>query len=208
MKVFLATNNIDKGKEIVEGLRDLPIEFLFPHDLSCHLDVKEDGSSFQENAYKKAVAGLKISGIFTIGEDSGLLVDHLKGEPGIKSHRFAGEKAGYEENIKELLRRLKGLPLKKRGAHFKCVICLALSFQKVIFFEGECPGLIALSPRGKFGFGYDPVFIPSGYKKTFGELGPEVKNKISHRAKALRKLKEYLVSLISQERHKVDFFIP
>lgn len=199
MKIFLATNNRNKGKEIIEGLKGIPIEIFLPGDLGYRLDIKEDGTSFQENAHKKACEGLRLSRMITIGEDSGLLVDHLKGEPGVKSSRFAGEAATDEENIKKLLGLLEGLPLRERRAHFKCVICLALSFRKAVFFEGEANGLIALSPQGEFGFGYDPVFIPRGYKKTFAELGPEVKNKISHRAKALKRLRAFLAHLcISQ----------
>lgn len=196
MKIFLATNNRHKGEELISILgKEGDIEFLFPKDLGLKFNVQEDGSSFQENAYKKAIAGLRLSGLPTIGEDSGLLIDYLKGKPGVKSHRFAGEKAGYKEKIRKILKRLEGLPRAKRRARFKCVICLALSFKKFIFFEGNCEGFIALSAKGKFGFGYDPIFIPQGFKKTFGELGPKVKMAVSHRAKAVRKLKEYLQGL-------------
>jgi XTP/dITP diphosphohydrolase len=203
VKILLATNNRNKGEEIISiwGERD-NIEFLFPSDLGLKFSVIEDGATFPENAYKKAILGLKLSGLPTIGEDSGLLVDYLKGEPGVKSNRFAGEKASFEANIKKVLEKLKGVPRDKRKACFVCVICFALSFKKVLFFEGKCFGSIAHYPKGKEGFGYDPIFIPRGFKKTFAELGGEVKNKISHRKEAVMKLKKYLEEMLGRKNER------
>ncbi|MEO0116049.1 MAG: RdgB/HAM1 family non-canonical purine NTP pyrophosphatase [candidate division WOR-3 bacterium] len=200
MKIFLATNNRQKGEEIISIFgKEGDWEFLFPEDLGLRFSVVEDGSSFAENAYKKAMTGFLLTGLPTMGEDSGLLIDYLKGLPGIKSHRFAGKETPFQEKIEGILKLLKGIPREERRAIFKCTICFVFSFKKILFFEGLCEGSIAFLPKGKFGFGYDPIFIPRGLKKTFGELGPEIKNKVSHRAEAVRKLKKYLSNLIISE---------
>jgi len=154
----------------------------------------EDGDSFYENAYKKAITGLLQTGYISIGEDSGLMIDYLNGAPGLKSARFT-KKRNSKENIKKVLSLLKGVKKEKRKAKFKCVMALALSLKKVKFFEGECEGYISDKEMGNKGFGYDPIFIPKGYNKTFALLGEE-KNKISHRAKALFQLKNFLKTLI------------
>ncbi len=197
MKIFFATNNQNKIKEAREILAGTNIYLYSPKDLGLSFKVFEDGTTFQENAYKKAFEGLRQSGMISLGEDSGLLVDYLKARPGIYSSRFAGKDRSFDANLRKVLKLLKGVSFEKRKARFKCVICLALSFKKHLFFEGECTGFIAEVRRGNLGFGYDPIFIPKGYNLTFGELGAEVKNKISHRAKALRKLKEYLQNLLA-----------
>jgi len=197
MKIFLGTNNQGKIKEIKEILSDLNLEILTPDDLKIKFKCQEDGDTFYENAYKKAITGLLQTGYITISEDSGLMIDYLKGAPGIFSSHFA-KKGDDKANIKKVLSLLKGIKKNKRKAKFKSVICLALSLKKVKFFEGECEGYISEKVMGKEGFGYDPIFIPKGYKKTFAQLGKE-KNKISHRAKALQKLKEYLETLIKKE---------
>ncbi len=194
MKIFLATNNKGKIKEIKEILSDLNIEILTPRDLKIKFICKEDGDSFYENAYKKAITGLLQTGYITISEDSGLMIDYLKGAPGVKSARFT-KKKNNKENIKKVLSLLKGIKKEQRKAKFKCVIALALSFKKVKFFEGECEGYISEKEMGNKGFGYDPIFIPKGYKKTFALLGEE-KNKISHRAKALFQLKNFLQTFL------------
>lgn len=195
MKIFLATNNKGKIREIKEILSDLNIEILTPKDLKIKFTCKEDGDSFYENAYKKAITGLLQTGYITIGEDSGLMIDYLNGAPGIKSARFS-KKRNDKENIKKVLQLLKGVKKEKRKAKFKCVIALALSLKKVKFFEGECEGYISEKEMGNKGFGYDPIFIPKGYDKTFALLGEE-KNKISHRAKAFSQLKNFLKELLS-----------
>lgn len=194
MKIFLATNNKGKIKEIKKILSDLNIEVLTPQDLKIKFTCKEDGDSFYENAYKKAITGLLQTGYITIGEDSGLMIDYLKGAPGLKSARFT-KKKDNKENIRKVLRLLKGIKKEQRRAKFKCVVALALSLKKVNFFEGECEGYISEKKMGNKGFGYDPIFIPKGYNKTFAFLGEE-KNKISHRAKALFSLKNFLKNLL------------
>ncbi|MEO0089039.1 MAG: RdgB/HAM1 family non-canonical purine NTP pyrophosphatase [candidate division WOR-3 bacterium] len=194
MKIFLATNNKGKIKEIKEILSDLAVQILTPQDLKIKFICKEDGDNFYENAYKKAIAGLLQTGYITIGEDSGLMIDYLNGAPGLKSARFT-KRRNPKENIKKVLNLLKGVKKEERKAKFKCVIALALSLKKVKFFEGECEGYISNKEMGNKGFGYDPIFIPKGYNKTFALLGEE-KNKISHRAKALFQLKNFLKTII------------
>ncbi len=200
MKIFLASNNPNKKREIKEILQDLGVEILTPQDLGIDFFVEEDGTSFQENAHKKAIEGLRLSGLPTLGEDSGIEIEYLGGKPGTASHRFAGLSAKDEENILKVLSLLEGVPIEKRKARFRCIICFLFSFKKVLFFEGRCEGTIATQKRGNLGFGYDPIFIPQGFNKTFGELGERIKNKISHRVVALNKLKEYLKGLKMEEK--------
>ncbi|GBE32953.1 non-canonical purine NTP pyrophosphatase [bacterium BMS3Bbin05] len=191
MRIILATKNRGKIKEINAVLSGTGIEFagldLYP-DMK---DVVEDGITFHENAFKKARAVFDHTGIKCVSEDSGLEVDALNGAPGIYSSRFASENASDSENIGKLINDLTGVPYEKRTARFVSVFCL-YDGREARYFEGSVRGHIIDSPRGTSGFGYDPLFVPDGYEKTFAELGSEVKNKISHRAKAISGLKEFL----------------
>ena len=147
-------------------------------------DVVEDGATFLANATKKAVTLAKASGLWALADDSGLEVAALGGAPGVCSARFAGEPADDAANIQKLLQMLD--PAKMRRAWFRCVIVLATPEGDSDWVEGRCEGQIAAAARGRHGFGYDPVFIPDGYTRTFAELGPAVKNVISHRSIALQ----------------------
>jgi len=200
LKVVLATRNADKVREIRKILEGLSIELLSLCDYPRMPGVKEDGSSFEENALKKASAACAHIGEAALAEDSGLLVDHLNGAPGILSARFAGENATYQENNAKLLSLLKGVSPEMRTAAFVCVAALCLPGGSTEVFRGRCKGFISAEPRGYSGFGYDPLFLVPEYGKTFAELGEAVKNKISHRAVALGKAKVYLMELLRNEQ--------
>ncbi len=152
------------------------------------IDVTEDGDTFEANSLKKAMAIYQACGKTTVADDSGLMVDALDGAPGVYSARFSGEGATDQSNNEKLLHLLGNLPLEERSAKFVAVITLILESGEKIVVRGECPGTILFAPKGEGGFGYDPLFCPEGYEESFSELGPEIKNKISHRAKALQAL--------------------
>ena len=185
-KLLLATTNRGKIREYRSLLSDLPFELVTPDEIGINIAVEENYPSYEENARMKAVAYAGTSRLTTLADDSGLEVDVLGGEPGIRSARVAGEAAGDKDRIEHLLARLKKVPLEKRTAHFKCVIAIASPEGKTELCHGECPGLIALEPKGESGFGYDPVFYLPEFKKTMAELSLEIKNRISHRGKAAR----------------------
>jgi XTP/dITP diphosphohydrolase len=196
MKILLATQNLGKYKEIKRMLEPLGIEVILPEE---KLNVEEKGNSFMENAYIKAMAYFEKYRIPTLADDSGLVVPSLGGYPGVFSSRFYSiDWGGREEvqtsedeaNIRKLLRLMKDVS--DRRAYFKAVLCLVLEEGLGIFSEGTCEGEIVHSPKGSGGFGYDPIFKPKFYEKTMAELSPEEKDSISHRGKALRKLKEFL----------------
>ena len=190
-EIVLATRNSDKVREIKKILRG--ITFLSLKEFPKIPEIKEDGKTLEENAIYKAefVAGL--TGKMALADDSGLEVQALGDMPGVLSARFAGEGVSYAENNRKLLKLMNGN--RKRRAKFRCVVALACPGVKTIVREGVCRGRIANKPRGRRGFGYDPVFIVSGLQKTFAELGAADKNNISHRAKALRKLGDKLAQL-------------
>lgn len=155
-------------------------------------EIEEDGATFEENSYKKAFEIMKLSGRPTIADDSGLEVDWLNGAPGVYSARFAGTDCDDEANNQKLIALLKGVPPKKRGARFVSVITMVFPDGGVLIARGETTGTILETKRGDGGFGYDPLFVPEGTNLTYSELTAEEKNQISHRGKALRKLKELL----------------
>jgi XTP/dITP diphosphohydrolase len=195
MEIVLATNNFDKVKEIKRILRGLKIKILTLKDFSRMPEVKEDGRILRENAVKKAVQTALRVGKIALADDSGLEVKVLGGRPGVYSSRFAGQGCTYDDNNRKLLRLMQDVPLSKRDARFVCVIAVAVPHGKVRTVTGICKGKITTEIRGRKGFGYDPVFIPAGFKKTFSEMGLSVKNKISHRAKALSKVRRIIEKL-------------
>jgi len=195
-KLLIATNNRGKVGEYRYLLDDLAGELLTPADLGIHTEVMETGDTLEDNASLKAVALALESKLITLADDSGLEVDILGGEPGPFSARYAGEDASDEDRISYLLSRMNGVPWTMRTARFVCVIALSTPEGKVEFCYGECPGLITLEPRGKKGFGYDPVFYLPELDKTMAELPMEVKNRISHRGVAARQVKDALNRLI------------
>lgn len=156
------------------------------------VEIVEDGETFEENSFKKADEIMKLCGKITLADDSGLMVDYLGGAPGVYSARFAGEDGNDEKNNDKLLKLLDGVPAKERTAKFVSVITMVYPDGTVLSARGECPGRIITVPTGDGGFGYDPLFVPDGYDKTFAQLTPEEKNAISHRAAALVELEKLL----------------
>lgn len=189
MKIVFATNNAHKLNEIRKISKD-QLEILSLSDINCHDDIPETGKTLQENALIKAQYVKDIFGLDSFADDTGLEVEALNNAPGIYSARFAGEKCDSEDNMRKLLHDLEGV--ENRNARFRTVIALLLSGE-THYFEGEIAGEIIDAKRGNNGFGYDPIFMPYGYDKTFGELPEEVKNKLSHRAIATQKLVTFLL---------------
>jgi XTP/dITP diphosphohydrolase len=184
-QIILATNNPHKIKELrtLLNLDDLDIKSLA--DLPNPPQLIEDGTSFQENALRKARTVFQNTGIPSLADDSGLEVYYLNGRPGVFSARYAGENTNDERNNEKLLAEMRGVPPRRRGAQFRAVLALVGKGYEEIA-EGICPGVLAESPRGTNGFGYDPIFIPDGFWRTYAELTAEEKNAISHRSKAAR----------------------
>ncbi|WP_320046618.1 XTP/dITP diphosphatase [uncultured Ilyobacter sp.] len=187
MKIFLATGNAKKIKEIGKILHDFDVEILSIRDGIEIPEVVEDGETFEENSAKKALEIAKYLNMPSIADDSGLCIEALKGAPGVYSARYSGENATDETNNKKLIKELHGI--ENREAKFVSVITFAKPTGETYSFRGEIEGEIIDEPRGKDGFGYDPYFYVKEYESTLAEI-PEIKNKISHRAKALEKFKE------------------
>lgn len=155
-------------------------------------EIEEDGETFEENSYKKASEIMKMCGKVTIADDSGLMVEYLGGAPGVYSARFAGEGSCDDKNNQKLLNLLEGVPYKERRAKFVSVITMVYPDGETLVARGECEGHIIDAPVGENGFGYDPLFVPDGFQRTFAQLEPEEKNAVSHRAKALVQLEKLL----------------
>ena len=204
-KLILSTNNDHKVEEIKKILMEMPIEVLSKNDIGIsNFEVIEDGKSLEENSIKKAKALADRLEYMVMADDSGLFVDALNGAPGVYSSRYAGEEANDEKNNIKLLEDLKDLPVEDRTASFFTVIALITEEKEIFIVEGECKGYINLEPKGSNGFGYDPIFIPLGYDKTFAELGHDVKNKISHRAKALQGIQDLLSNILKGEENEIS----
>ena len=196
MKIVLATNNPNKVREVKEILNGLGIEILTLKDLGIEIEIEEDQDTFEGNARKKAHTIFNLTKLPTIADDSGLMVDQLNGAPGVYSSRYAGEEHNYEKNNQKLLQELRDKP-KPHRAKFICVINFKTETEDEIF-TGIVEGEIVDSPRGTNGFGYDPLFKPDGFDVTYAELPSEIKNKISHRYKALLKFRDYLFDKIQR----------
>lgn len=189
----IATGNKHKLQEIGAILKNFSLEIKSMKDVNLEgLNIVEDGNTFEENALIKARKVMEKTGYMAIADDSGLEVDVLDNQPGIFSARFAGEDATDEENNIKLLKLLEGVPYEKRTGRFVCAIAAVFPDGEAIVLRGEKPGIIGFEPKGKGGFGYDPLFIVPEYNLTFAEIDAGLKNKISHRAIALHKLKEAL----------------
>jgi XTP/dITP diphosphohydrolase len=184
--VLLATSNLHKLDEFRAIFSDLPLKLVSLNDIHLSVEVDETGSTFAENAELKARTYAQMSHMLTLSDDSGLEVDALNGIPGVYSARYLGSETSYEERFRVILERMKDVPLEKRSARFCCVIALADPSGTIRTVEGVVEGAIADRPRGSHGFGYDPIFLLPELGKTFAELGPEYKNRISHRARAAR----------------------
>ena len=199
MKLVVATRNKGKIAEIKRLVSDLSqVELVFLDDFQNLPDIAETGKTFKENALIKAKEIASLTGYWTLADDSGLVVDYLQGAPGVYSARFSGEKATDAQNNAKLLSLLKNVPWEKRQAKFVCVIAICNPKGQCYTLEGECKGYIALEPKGTHGFGYDPVFFVPAYGKTMAELEPEIKNQISHRAMALKRLKPLLRQMLKK----------
>ena len=190
--LIVATKNQGKLKEIKEILKEFPLKITSLSDYPDAPKIVEDGKTFAQNALKKAATMALYTGKLTLGEDSGLAVRALQGAPGLFSARFSGRDASDKKNNLKLLRSLKGVPFKKRQARYHCYAALVDGKKIIDVVQGSCQGVITLRSRGKNGFGYDPLFLIPRYNKTFGELDGRIKAKMSHRAKALRKIKKVL----------------
>lgn len=189
MKIVFATNNINKLDEI-RKISKGQLEILSLADINCHEDIPETGDTLQENALIKARFIKEKFGLDCFADDTGLEVEALNNAPGIYSSRYAGEDGNSENNMQKLLRNLDGV--ENRTAKFRTVIALLINNNEH-FFEGEIYGTIIHAKRGTNGFGYDPVFMPRNYDKTFGELSDDIKNSLSHRAIATQKLVRFLL---------------
>ena len=198
-KLLLATSNRGKVNEYRSLLKGIPSKLVSLADEGITTVVEETGESLEENARLKATILATESRVLTLADDSGLEVDALGGEPGPLSARYAGEGASDSEKVDYLLSRLLNIPWQKRTARFRCVIALATPDGEVEFCYGDCPGYITFVPRGKNGFGYDPIFYLPELDKTMAEIPEELKNQISHRAQAAGKVPQLLQKLsISQ----------
>ena len=192
MHVVLATRNQHKKQELVALLGDLHITIRTLDDFPEAPEVVEDGETCEANAMKKAVEIARYTGLPAVADDTGLEVDALGGRPGAFAARYAGEHASYEDNCRKLLRELRGVPPAKRGARFVTVAAIAFPGGKTLSAKGVLEGVIAESAVGSNGFGYDPVFMLPVYHQTLAQLPPEVKNQISHRARAFAQAKTLL----------------
>lgn len=196
MEIVLATRNRKKVAEMSRILNGMDIRIFTPEDFPSCPEVEEDRETFEGNAVKKAMAIAECTGKIAVSDDSGLEVYALNNAPGVRSARYAGENADDEANMHKLLNELENVPDGQRGARFVCCIALAFPDGKIVTFSGSAEGAIGRAPSGRMGFGYDPVFYPSGYSKTFAEMDPGEKDALSHRGDALKKFKEHLINVV------------
>jgi len=199
-KILVASTNPGKVTEL-SAMLEADVKWLTLGDFSDIAEIKEDGLTFTENACKKAIGYARATGLWTIADDSGLVIDALEGGPGIESARFCGEicedrKLIDHKNIAKVLELLEDVPTEKRTARFVCSLCLASPEEILIETQGTLEGLIAEKEIGENGFGYDPIFFVPHLNKTVAQLSPEEKNAISHRGNAIRKLKPLLNELL------------
>jgi XTP/dITP diphosphohydrolase len=195
MQLLVGTTNPSKLAEVQAFLENLPVEIISLTELGCWPDIIEDGATFEENALKKARTLAEFFNLLTLADDSGLEVDALNGAPGIYSSRYSGDEGNDEKNNEKLLGALRDIPENKRTARFVCALalCAPKSYDaKKWIVRESCEGRIAFGPKGRNGFGYDPLFFDPQLGKTFGEIDRETKATVSHRGKALRKLAQIL----------------
>ena len=195
-KIILASNNNGKIKEFREIFKDMDIELVPMKEAGIDVDIEENGETFEENSLIKARTVCKLSGCITIADDSGLEVDYLGGQPGVYSARFMGHDTSYDIKNKAIIDKLKGVSGKDRSARFVAVIAAVFPDGRELVSRGSMEGIIGQEPLGENGFGYDPILFLPEYNKSSAELAPEEKNKISHRGKALEKMKAALEEAI------------
>ncbi len=198
-KLLIATRNPGKLREYRALLADLSLEIVDLDQVGIREQIPETGETFAENAIQKATTYARWSGLWTWADDSGLEVDALGGEPGVRSARYAGPNATDADRYRLLLERMADVPPGRRTARFRCVIAIATPEGRVETAEGSCEGEIALAPRGSHGFGYDPVFYLPTHGCTMAELPPEEKNRISHRARAAQAARQILERLLAEQ---------
>ena len=195
-ELVLSTRNKHKIAEITDILKDFPVKVVSLENFKNVPRIIEDGKNLEENAIKKASVVAKRLKKWVLADDTGLEVDYLDGRPGVYSARWAGPGCSYADNNRKLLKLLRAVPKNKRKAKFRCVIALSDPEGSTKTVEGMILGYIAKKVKGENGFGYDPVFVVPKYKKSFSELSTAVKNKISHRSKALQKAKKLISKLV------------
>ena len=196
IEILIATNNLGKVKEIKDILDSSKIKILTMKDFPPLPKIEEDGKTYQENAVKKARKISEYTGKICLADDSGLEIDYLKGKPGIYSSRWGNSD---EERINKVLKLLENVPINKRNAKFVCVVVLVFPNGKIYMVKEECKGSITFNPKGEHGFGYDPIFLIPEYDKTFAELGDKIKNQISHRGKAMRRMINIINKIVVSE---------
>ena len=196
--LLLATRNAGKKIELQEMLNDIGISVINLHDIPPLPEVVEDGNTFRDNAEKKARETAKATGYWCLADDSGLVVDALNGQPGIYSARFAGSEASDEDNNQKLLDLMKDIDEPERTARFVCSMALSTPEGETLVVEDYCEGIILRQPVGEQGFGYDPLFMPQGYNQSMAQLSRQEKNLISHRGKALNRMKPIIISKMSE----------
>lgn len=198
-RLLLGTGNRKKLQELRILLRGIPFELVSLQDFPQVKEVAENGKTFEENAVKKATEITGQTGLLTLAEDSGLMVEALEGNPGVYSARFAGPGKDDLKNCEKVLRLMEKLPDTCRGACFKSVVAIATRGRLVGVVEGEVRGGIAYEMRGSGGFGYDPIFVYGPYRKTFGEVTQEMKDRVSHRAQAVGKARKILEEYVKMQ---------
>jgi XTP/dITP diphosphohydrolase len=194
-QIALATRNPHKIRELTRICADWPVEWasIQDHDPAMFPDVDETGETYLENAILKATAVASAAGMTALADDSGIEVDALGGRPGPRSARFAGPDASDERNLTELIRAIRGVPAAGLTARYRCLAVLVeREGGEVVQAEGVCEGTLVTKPRGDDGFGYDPIFVPVGWDRTMAQLRPDEKDRISHRGRALRSLRDLL----------------
>lgn len=197
-ELVVASKNRKKAGEIKEILKNLDLKISSLSDYSGLPRIVENGKTFKANAVKKAVKAARFTKKLTLGEDSGLCVYALGGRPGVYSSRFSGKNKSDNQNNLKLLRMLGELPLSKRRAYYVCAAALADKNGLLGVVEGRCYGVIGFALKGRHGFGYDPLFIIPKYNKTFAQLGEKIKHRMSHRFRALEKIKKILIKYIER----------
>lgn len=202
-KLIVGTNNKGKLLELLTIFDGLPVGLLTLKDAGLTLDVAETGQTYAENAQLKAVAAAQASGLVALADDSGLEVDVLDGAPGVYSARYAGPGASDAERRARLIQAVQVFPAPRR-ARFRCALAVAQPTGAVRLFAGVCEGEIILEERGANGFGYDPIFYLPAHQQTMAELPPEVKNQISHRARAAQAARPYLQTWLAAQARRVN----
>ena len=202
MEVVVSTKNKDKFREISAILKHSGIKTLRLESFEGIPEVVEDGSTFKDNACKKALTIARITNRLTVADDSGLEVAALNGAPGVYSARFSGKGATYQSNNDKLLKMLKDVPKKQRKAKFICCVAVADAHGIVDVVFGQCRGIISDSAKGRNGFGYDPVFIYPKLNKTFAQISSSLKNSISHRSQAFNRAKKVVLRYLKSENKR------